>query len=203
MIRLKSLAAFGASLAVCLTISTLQAAGGVGQTPRRPRPSDILRDVQAVGAKATLNELYRDDEKWVTLLRGIGGGTAEWFAVAEVLRPAADAHTAEALEAAVGEALRTNAQLILSRATGPYFLASVCKAPDVDDERFDSLRTALAELNRRVRGVERVDDPALAQVRTDCLNALRGSETELRRYFEKHDESARRIGARGNPGSGT
>jgi len=99
------------------------------------------------------------------------------------------------LEAAVGEALRTNAQLILSHATGPFFLAAVCKSPDVDDERFDSLRTALAELNRRIRGVERVEDPALAHVRTDCLEALRGSETELRRYFEKHEESAGRSGA--------
>ena len=198
MIRLKNLAAFGVPVAVCVTISSVQAAGGVGQTARRPRPSEILRDVQAVGAKATLNELYRDDEKWTTMLRGIAGGTAEWFAVAEALRPVADAHPSEALEAAVGEALRTNAQLILSHATGPFFLAAVCKSPDVDDERFDSLRTALAELNRRIRGVERVEDPALAHVRTDCLEALRGSETELRRYFEKHDESAGRIGARGN-----
>jgi len=94
----------------------------------------------------------------------------------------------------VGEALRTNAQLILSHATGPFLLAAVCKSPDVDDERFDSLPTALAELNRRVRGVERVEDPALAHVRTDCLNALRESETELRRYFGKH-ESAGRSGA--------
>src|SRR4029453_6438937 len=181
--------------AIWITIISVQGAGGGGQTARRPRPSEILRDVQAVGAKATLNELYRDDEKWTTLLRGIAGGTAEWFAVAEALRPVADAHPAEALEAAVGEALRTNAQMVLSHATGPFFLAAVCKSPDVDDERFDSLRTAVAELNRRVRGVERVEDPALAQVRTDCLNALRGSETELRRYFEKHEELARRIGA--------
>ena len=195
MIRLKNIAAFCAALAVCVTTSTIHAAGGVGQTSRRPRPSEILRDVQAVGARATLNELYRDDEKWTTLLRGIAGGTAEWFAVAEALRPAADAHPAEALESAVGEALRTNAQMVLSHAAGPFFLAAVCKSPDVDDERFDSLRTAVAELNRRVRGVERVEDPALAQVRTDCLNALRGSETELRRYFEKHEELARRIGA--------
>ena len=189
--------AFCAALVVCVTSSTVQAAVG-GQTARRPRPSDILHDVRTIGAKATLNELYRDDEKWSTLLRGIGGGTAEWFAVAEALRPVTDAHPSEALEAAVGEALGTNAQLILSHATGPFFLATVCKSPDVDDERFDSLRTALTELNRRIRGVERVQDPALAQVRTDCLTALRGSESELRRYFEKHEESAGRIGARGN-----
>ena len=177
--------AFCAALALCVTNSTVQAAAGASQTARRPRPSEILHDMQEVGPKATLNELYRDDEKWSTMLRGIAGGTAEWFAVAEALRPAADAHTAEALEAVVGEALRTNAQLILSNATGPFFLGTVCKSPDLGDERFNSLPTALAELNRRVRGVERVQDSTLALVRTDCLILLRGSETELRRYFEK------------------
>jgi len=53
----------------------------------------------------------------------------------------------------------------------------------------------LVAAGRRVAICDQVEDPALAHVRTDCLDALRGSETELRRYFEKHEESVGRSGA--------
>jgi hypothetical protein len=168
-----------ASLFLGMTVASVPGVAG------QRRPGDLLKDIRAIGAKATLNELYRDDTQWTALLRGIASGVAEWFAVAEALRPAADAHVSEALDAAFGEALGTNAQLVLSNATGPFFLSATCTSPDVDDERFDTLRTALAELNRRIRGVERVKDPELALVRTDCLDMLRGSEPQLRRFFGK------------------
>src|SRR6185437_5710533 len=168
----------------CVVATAIACAAAV-QSTKHPRPSEILHDVQTIGAKATLNELYRDDETWIGILRGIAGGTPEWLAVAEALRPVADAHPAEALAGAVGEALGRNARLILSHAAGPFFLSDVCGAPDVDDDRFDKLPAALSELNRRVRGVERVQDPALAQVRTDCLNSLHEGEAKLREFFRK------------------
>jgi hypothetical protein len=163
-----------------LIVSTVVAVT-VGQGT--PRPAAILGDVRSVGAKTTLIELYRDETRWLVVLRGIAGGTSEWFAVAEALRPVSDGHQAEALDAAVGEALARNAGLILSRATGPFFLSAICGAPDVDDSRFDKYDKAVAELNRRIRGVERTSDPALATLRNDCLSALRQSERELRRFF--------------------
>jgi len=168
-----------------LIFGTALVVAAPAQSTQHPRPGEILQEVQAIGAKATLEELYRDDDKWSTLLRGIAGGTPEWFAVAEALRAASDAHVTEALTHAVGEALGRNAQLILSHARGPFFLSEVCGSPDVDDERFDKLPTALAELNRRIRGVERVQDPGLGQMRADCLNSLHGGETGLRHFFGK------------------
>ena len=146
-------------------------------------PAEILRDVQAIGARATLNALYRNDEQWATVLRGIASGTPQWIDVAEALRRASDAHSSDALDGAVAEALGTNARSVLSRATGPFVLSAICGAPDLHDERFDTLREALAELNRRIRGVERVQDPLLAALRKDCLDSLRASEPDLRHYF--------------------
>lgn len=163
-----------------LIVSTFVAVA-VGQGA--PRPAEIVRDVRSIGAKTTLIELYRDETRWLVVLRGIAGGTSDWFAAAEALRPASDGHQAEALDAAVGEGLARNAGLILSRAAGPFVLSAICRAPDVHDPRFGKYDKAVVELNRRIRGVERVDDPALAGVRNDCLSALRESERELRRFF--------------------
>src|SRR5512132_3437544 len=164
---------------------TVVAAIAVGSAQVSTRPAEILHEIQTFGARATLNALYRDDDQWTAVLRGIGGGMPEWIAVAEALKRVADAHPSESLDAAMGEALGRNAQLVLSHSAGPFALSSVCAGPDVDDERFDTLAKALAELNRRIRGVERVNDPVLARVRGDCVTALRESEGDLRRFFAR------------------
>jgi hypothetical protein len=83
----------------------------------------------------------------------------------------------------VGEALGTNPELVLARATGPFFPSNVCQAPDVDDPRFDGIELALAELNRRIAAVRRVTDPGLAMVRDDCVSSLANSEQGLREFF--------------------
>ena len=163
-------------------------ATGVAAGQSINRPNAILHDVETLGAKTTLNELYRDGKQWKAVLRGIASGTSEWFAVAEALWPASDAQLSEALIAAVGEALGSNARLILLHATGPVFVSEVCRAAELDDERFNTLAKALGELNRRIKGLRRVSDPGLAEVREDCLRSLRQSEAEVRQYFDSRRE---------------
>ena len=172
-----------AALRVFAAIAMVASASAAEQIAKRPQSGEIQHEIRSVGAKAALNALYRDDAQWTAVLRGIASGDADWLSVGEALRRVSDAHLSEQLDAAVGEALGKNAQLVLSRATGPFELSSVCSSPDIDDERFDTFRTALAELNRRISGVERVTDATLARVRTDCLASLRASEPGLRRFF--------------------
>jgi hypothetical protein len=133
-----------------------------------------------------LQALYSDPEAWVSALGGIATGTPDWLRVAELLRPASDAGASEQL--AVGEALGSNPSTVLSwlvaqQVPNHYEVPFVCGGLDVDDDRFNGFELALAEVNRRIRAVEQVTEPALQPVRDQCLTELRESPGHLRRFF--------------------
>jgi hypothetical protein len=145
----------------------------------------VQHQIAADGAKATVKSLYSNPTAWQSLLRHISTGAPRWFDVGEALRPGSDAGASNELIAAVAESMGSNPALVLSHATGPFYLSDLCGAPDVDDHRFGSLKLALSELNRRIAAVEQVSRPELTAVRRDCLGSLRRSESDLRRYFER------------------
>lgn len=155
----------------------------------RPATAEaIQREIERNGAAAALNELYSDPEAWVSALGGIATGTPAWLRVAELLRPASDAGASEQLELAVGEALGSSPDIVLSwlvtqQGANHYEVPFVCGGIDVDDDRFNGLDLALAEVNRRIRAVEKVADPRLQSVREQCLSKLRESPGHLRRFF--------------------
>jgi hypothetical protein len=147
--------------------------------------SAIEERIEREGARSTLQSLYANPVAWQSALRHMSTGAPRWFRIAEALRAASDSGASSQLDAAVAEALGSNPAFILSHATGSFSPSRICKAPDIDDARFDDFSSALAELDRRVAAVETVSEAELGKVRDDCLASLRRSEAGLRRFFDR------------------
>jgi len=90
---------------VCRAIATTVLAGAAlmarAQTTSSISPAEVTAQIRALGAKATLTQLY-DTVVWSTSISpGIASGSLEWIRVAEQLKKVADGAPAEDIDIAL------------------------------------------------------------------------------------------------------
>lgn len=144
-------------------------------------PEVILQDIKVVGAKVEVTRLCKNDSLWGVVLLGVSKGIEEWLAVAEKLRPAADAGASHTLALSLGEALEHNPGTVLRKYGNSVNI--VCSSPDVDDPRYGNYEKAFEAINGRYRSVQDLQESDLKSVKDSCLRALEKSRGSIKRFF--------------------
>jgi hypothetical protein len=142
--------------------------------------SQIVSEIARRGPRTVVEELYEHRSDWDYVLSKVKGGEEAWLRVAVALHPGTDAGSSSMLREAVGLALLTAPEFVLRLAIPAFSLSDVCGG------RPDPLPTysaAVAELERQIVSVAAVDSGAVAKTRDRCLDELKASRANLKRFF--------------------
>ena len=142
--------------------STIEAAGPL-------TAADVQALIESDGAAGTWAILTRqgDEARLEALYDGLGTGDAEWLALVPQLQPAADGYYAEGLQEALFHALPNNAAGVLALMpdhAGTDFVCRPAGVPPGPDEE--------AKQAADIAALQAVTDPALAERRDACLDAI-------------------------------
>jgi hypothetical protein len=146
---------------------------------------DLEKRVKVDGARAVVDQLYRNENKWNAVLRHIAHGEAQWVELGSELYGAADGGAREMLAEAFGEALEHAPARILDLAKRQVVrIDQFCIGPDVDDERYSSsYDAAVKALQRRIESVKSVQISELALYKGECLASLSDAGKGLAQFF--------------------
>jgi len=168
--------------AAALLLAVLAPAGarpvrGMAATPGSPEA--LLEEIDRLGARTVVGELYEDDRRWDAVRSGVASGSKAWLEVARRLkREAETSGPGQDLTEAVASALERAPGRVLAVLDGESFDADdVCSLNTIEDSLGSDFHAALRTVERRERAVASVAEPALATRKRDCLGFLR----ELRR----------------------
>ncbi len=172
----------GAHAATALLLALLAPAGArpvlaMGAPPGTPEA--LLEEIDRLGARTVVSELYEDDRRWDAVRSGVTAGSKAWLEVARRLkREAETSGPGQDLTEAVASALERAPGPVLAVLDGESFDADdVCSLNTIEDSLGSDFHAALRTVERRARAVASVAAPALAARKRDCLGFLR----ELRR----------------------
>jgi hypothetical protein len=144
----------------------------------------VCDSIASVGARVTLQRLYKNKDQWENLLAGIATGAPGWLNAARQLRTVSDAGATEQIELAAGEALEHRPADVLSLIVDDFGIINVCGGPDVDDPRFDSYELSMAAIQRREGMLRAIQDDTLRQKRDACLAELGRAKADVARFYE-------------------
>jgi hypothetical protein len=169
-LRIGLLAALGSALLGTFASAAPPMRGMVFPATRAPDPKQLLRQINAKGAKAVLDTLRRD--QWSPILQRIETGDTAWLDVAVALDGTADADLAGSLTLAVGVALAKAPRKVLGILGGAMPVDAVCGFPDLGDPRTNTQKKVVHYLTARANAVRKLSSAPDPQVRTDCLAVL-------------------------------
>lgn len=150
--------------------------------------AELRRMIKEMGARKTVNKLYRDKAIWIQIKEEIATGKKEWVEVATLLYPGSDAGTAEMIDNALGEALKNAPDLVLRMISDPDRLEVICGSINVDEQKFSTLRKSIDEVEERIRVLSRVKDPKLEASAKRCIAQLEQLIQSLHKYFEESED---------------
>jgi hypothetical protein len=157
-----------------------------GAQPGRPAPAAgspeaLLAEVDRLGARAVVSELYEDDTRWDAVKAGVASGSKTWLEVARRLkREAETSGPGQDLTEAVASALERAPARVLSVLDGESFDADdVCSLNTIEDSLGPEFGAALRTVERRERAVASVADRSVAGRKRDCLGFLRELKREV------------------------
>jgi hypothetical protein len=132
-------------------------------------PSQIARNIQANGARATVQSLTRKGQ-FDAVLSKIASGNAAWVRISPELAKGTDAGDSTGLSVALAKALPKNPRAVLAVLDdGPVSGASVvCGVPFIEPTPAEVKNY----LNRAIPAVKRTPDSERLPQRTPCLRAL-------------------------------
>ena len=144
-------------------------------------PEALLEEIDRLGARTVVTELYEDDRRWNAVRSGVTSGTRAWLEVARRLkREAETSGPGQDLTEAVASALERAPARVLAVLDGQSFDADdVCSLNTIEDSLGPDFHAALRTVERREHAVESVADPALAARKRDCLGFLRELKREV------------------------
>ncbi|HEY2945268.1 MAG TPA: hypothetical protein VGN09_22735 [Vicinamibacteria bacterium] len=172
----------GIRAAAALLLAALGSAGaGLAAAMAAPpgSPEALVEEIDRLGARTVVSELYEDDQRWDAVRSGVASGSRAWLEVARRLkREAETSGPGQDLTEAVASALERAPGRVLAVLDGESFDADdVCSLNTIEDSLGSDFHAALRTVERRERAVASVGEPALAARKRDCLGFLR----ELRR----------------------
>jgi hypothetical protein len=144
---------------------------------------EVCDSIASVGARVTLQHLYKNKDQWVGLLAGIATGEPGWLNTAKQLRAVSDAGATEQIDLAAGEALEHRPADVLSLIVDDFGITHVCGGADVDDARFDSYESSMAAIQRREEMLRAVREDTLRQKRDACLAELDRAKADVARFY--------------------
>ena len=141
----------------------------------------ILDDIARGGARRVLDQLYGSEARWRAMLDGVASGQPAWLDVASRLKPAAarTVPVSQDLTVAVSRALERAPANVLAILDAAFDTDDVCSLNTLEDSLGPDYHAALGTVERREQAVSRVDAPALAARRDDCLEFLRELKGEV------------------------
>lgn len=143
----------------------------VAAAPPPLNARDVLADVQAHGARATVASLWADTDRWNHVLAEIGKGSREWLQVAAALHKGTDAGASEELDQSMFLALKYSPIVVLQLTKKKYFdVDAVCNGNIADDYPSAESKRFLAQ---RIAVLSRLSDPTTSTVRNECIKGLR------------------------------
>lgn len=139
-------------------------------------PAEVTEMLKSQTPQQTVNALYGNGEnsRWDTVASGIAKGEPAWLALAPQIARGTDAGTSDDFGMAAQDALTTNPAGTLRLLTQIEMGAGAC-----DENGFEvPAEQARAYYQAATAAVESVADPALQQIKTQCLAALRKGAAE-------------------------
>jgi hypothetical protein len=154
----------------CL-LGTMLCAPAVASDLLALNPDAIAKDIDANGAKKTVQKLWgKDGGRWDSAMRKVATGDQRWLDVAAKLAEGTDAGASEGLEVSLATALPINPKGVLKLIdTNPLFtFDSVCSAPFI--EPTDAyLKSYLTKTQKMLKALK---DDTVEQKRVGCLTQL-------------------------------
>jgi hypothetical protein len=130
-------------------------------------PSAIRTLLEEQDATAVVQSL--DDSSWNAFLAHVEAGDRGWIDLVPLLAPGTDVGTSESLVITLSRALKANPAGVLSvLAANHYSPADICGDNDIEASALDMARF----IDEALVKVAAVMDPALSEVRNECLYAL-------------------------------
>jgi hypothetical protein len=157
-------------------------------------PEALLEEIDRLGARTVVSELYEDDRRWDAVRSGVASGAKAWLEVARRLkREAETSGPGQELTEAVASALERAPGRVLAVLDGESFDPDdVCSLNTIEDSLGPDFHAALRTVERRERAVASVADRAVAARKRDCLGFLRELKREvIRNRSEWFPESGR------------
>jgi hypothetical protein len=167
----------GLVLLLFITIAVPSFATGRSQTGRK-----VAARLAQNGPAKTLRYLSATESSWNEFLDAVAHGDRCIIDAAVKIYDVADGHFAEEIVHSLGQALKTAPEAVLASTTDRELLASICDAPDVDLEIYDSRAKALLELGRRQRAVSGL---RVSTARDQCLTHLEEAKGHITRFFKE------------------
>ena len=152
------------------------------------RAQSINYDISAVslshriasnGAETVLRELLANQQAWNATLLNMDSGDQAWLEVASLLARAArslpgetDPPPFDMIQMAVGEALQWSPGNVLAMDEKVFALRELCGVKGLYNWRLLTRDLALTAVDRRVQALSAVEEPGLADARSQCLDFL-------------------------------
>jgi hypothetical protein len=171
-----------AAAALLLAALALSARAQTGRAVPAPgSPEALLAEIERLGARAVVSELYEDDTRWIAVRAGIASGTKAWLEVAQRLKSEAETSgPGQDLTESVAAALERAPARVLAVLDGKSFDADdVCSLNTIEDSLGPEFTVALRTVERRERAVASVADRTVAARQRDCLGFLRELKREV------------------------
>jgi hypothetical protein len=132
-----------------------------------PTPQVIEERIRAVGAEATVRELWREPREWDLILAYVASGKVDWLKIATEMKPGADAGQSESLAIAVSRSIQQNPNAFLGVAF-PVFGIRVCRDLSIEPsaKEHDAFQTKTREALKSVNGKR------TSEARDACLREL-------------------------------
>lgn len=142
-------------------------------------PARVLADIALHGPSKVVQKLYEPGGRWSSVMAKIAEGRDDWLKVAVALRPGTDGGASEELNETIFLALGAAPEAVLDLLKQRKFATEfVCSSNIAVDYSVDESRRFIEE---RLKALERVTKPSLAEIRTQCEQGLRNGLKDLER----------------------
>jgi hypothetical protein len=136
-----------------------------------PSPNDLSKNIQAVGAKAVVDDLVKNNQ-WDKITTFMAQGQSNWISLAPSLAQGSDAGTSEDLGMALAFGLPKSPRAVLAAIdpqNGPVLgVDRVCGVPFIEG----TISDVNGYIKQAIAAVSAVNDPSLAGVKAACLKDL-------------------------------
>lgn len=167
-----------------LGISLLSASEGTSVKQYYASPKTTIEEINKRGARGIVAELYSHPNEWNAVLRNIASGDKSWLRVAVALHPGSDAGSSEMLTNSVGKALENAPENVFKIASKEFQLSSICGAPDLDDDRYNSYTLAINAIDLRQNKISTIANPELSKLGKKCIQLLEASKADVKSFYD-------------------
>jgi|GEM_PF-3469064 len=168
-------------LVILLFCSGAFAASKAKARPDALTPQSVMRQVESIGARATIQKLHEPNaHRWTAVLHRVQSGKPEWLAVARELSRGLDPETSAEMRNALAKALAVNPGGVLRLIDGRVIdIDYLCGVP------FTNRTPAFLKGYRAdaTRALKKLKDPDVEDYKSQCISKIERS-VEIERLLQ-------------------